>query len=59
MNHSSEYLKGIYTKCSMFSAIINCQFDSSELKNVKKLVKQKAQALKPLIIRIDRECAFL
>ena len=59
MNHSSENLKGIYTKCSMFSTIINYQFEASELKNVKKLVKQKAQALKPLIFRIDWECAFL
>ena len=42
MNHSSEHLKVIYTKCSMFYAItrINYQFKRSELKNVQKLVKQ-------------------
>ena len=47
MNHSSENLKVIYTKCSMFYAIINYQFKTSELKNVEKLVKQTVQALKP------------
>ena len=47
MNHSSKDLKVIYTKCSMFYAIINYQFKASELKNVKKLVKQTVQALKP------------
>ena len=47
MNHSSKDLKVIYTKCSMFYAIINYQFKTSELKNVKKLVKQTVQALKP------------
>ena len=47
MNHNSENLKVIYTKCSMFYAIINYQFKTSELKNVEKLVKQTVQALKP------------
>ena len=47
MNHSSENLKVIYTKCSMFYAIINYQFKTSELKNVQKMVKQTDQALKP------------
>ena len=47
MNHSSENLKVIYTKCSMFYAIINYQFKTRELKNVEKLVKQTVQALKP------------
>ena len=47
MGHSSENLKVIYTKCSMFYAIINYQFKTSELKNVEKLVKQTVQALKP------------
>ena len=47
MNHSSENLKVTYTKCSMFYAIINYQFKTSELKNVEKLVKQTVQALKP------------
>ena len=46
INHSSENLKVIYRKCSMFYAIINYQFNTSELKNVEKLVKQTAQALK-------------
>ena len=45
MNHSSENLKVIYTKCSMFYAIIDYQFETSELKNVEKLVKQTVQAL--------------
>ena len=47
MNHSSENLKVIYIKCSMFKAVINCQFKTSELKNVEKLVKQTVQASKP------------
>ena len=46
MNHSSENLKVIYTKCSMFYAIINYQFKTSELKNIEKLVKQTVQAFK-------------
>ena len=46
VNHSSENLKVIYTKCSMFYSIINYQFETSELKNVEKLVKQTLQALK-------------
>ena len=46
MNHSSENLKVIYTKCSMFYAIINYQFKTSELKNEEKMVKQTVQALK-------------
>ena len=47
INHSSENLKVIYIKYSMFYAIINYQFKTSELKNVKKLAKQTVQALKP------------
>ena len=31
INHSSENLKVIYIKCSMFYAIINCQFKTSEV----------------------------
>ena len=46
VNHSSENVKVIYIKCSMFYAIINYQFKTSELKNVEKLVKQTVQALK-------------
>ena len=45
MNQSSENLKVIYTKCSMFYTIIDYQFETSELKNVEKLVKQTVQAL--------------
>ena len=40
------HLKVTYIKCSMFYAIINYQFKTSELKNVEKLVKQTVQALK-------------
>ena len=47
MNHNSENLKVIYTKCSMFYAIIKYPFKTCELKNVEKLVKQTVQALKP------------
>ena len=47
MNQNSEHLKVIYTKCSMFYAIIDYQFKRSELKNVEKLVKQTFQALQP------------
>ena len=47
INHSSENLKVIDTKCSMFYAIINYQFKTSELKNVENLEEQTVQALKP------------
>ena len=40
INYSSENLKVIYIKYSMFYAIINYQLKTSELKNVGKLVKQ-------------------
>ena len=56
MNRNSELLKVIYTKSSMFYAIINYQFKRSELKNAEKLVKQTGQALEP---EIDWKCAFL
>ena len=46
INHSSENLKVIYIKCSMFYVTINYHFKTSELKNVAKLVKQTVQALK-------------
>ena len=39
INHSSENLKVTYIKCSVFYAIIDYQFKTSELKNVEKLVK--------------------
>ena len=47
MNHTSDNLKVIHTKCSMRYAIINWLFKTSELKNVEKLVKQTVQVLKP------------
>ena len=47
INHSSENLKVIYTKGSMFYAIINYKFKTSELKNVEKLGKRTVQASKP------------
>ena len=45
INPSSENLKVIYIKCSLFFAIINYQFKTSGLKNVEKVVKQTVQAL--------------
>ena len=39
INRSLENLKVISTKCSMFYAIMNYQFKTSELKKVEKLVK--------------------
>ena len=50
INHSSENLKVIYIKCSMFHAITQVkyqEFKTSKLKNVEKLVKQTVQVLKP------------
>ena len=52
MNHSSENLKVIYTKCSMFYAIVNYQFKTSELTN-------DSEANSSSLIRKDWECAFL
>ena len=46
INRSSENLKVIYIKCSIFYAIINYQFKSSEPKNVEMLVKHIVKALK-------------
>ena len=45
VNRGSENLRVIYIKCSMFYAIINYQFKTSELKNVENLVKQTVKAL--------------
>ena len=51
MNHSSENLKVIYTKCPFRLNVLcnnnNYQFKASELENAEKLVKQTVQALKP------------
>ena len=58
MNHNSEHLKVIYTKCSIFYAIIKYQFKRSELKNVEKLVKQTVQALEPYKNRLEM-CIFV
>ena len=44
--HSSENLKVIYVKCSMFYEISNYQLKTSELKTVDKMVKQTVQAFK-------------
>ena len=44
-NHSSENLKVIYIKFLMYYAVINYQFNTGELQNVQKLVKQTLQAL--------------
>ena len=46
INRSSMNVKVIYIKCSMFYAIINYQYKTSELKNVENLVKQTVKALK-------------
>ena len=46
INRSSVNVKVIYMKCSMFYAIINYQFKTSELKNAENLVKQTVKALK-------------
>ena len=46
INRSSVNVKVIYIKCSMFYAIINYRFKTSELKNVENLVKQTVNALK-------------
>ena len=45
INHSLENLKVICIKRSMFYAIINYQFKTSELKNVEKLAKLTVKAL--------------
>ena len=58
INHSSENLKLIYIKCSMFYAMINYRFKTSELKNVEKLVKQTVQALKSYKNRLGM-CIFV
>jgi len=55
VNHSSENLKVIHVKCSMFYAIINYQFKTSENLEVG---EANSSSLKDLI-RIDWECAFL
>ena len=57
VNHSSENVKVIYIKCSMFYAIINYQFKTNELKNVEKLVKQIVQTLKSYKNRLGM-CIF-
>ena len=49
INHSSENSKVIYIKRSLFYAIINYQFKTSELENVEKSVKQTGQALNVLL----------
>ena len=46
INQSSENLKVIYIKCSMFYATVNYHLKTSELKTVGKLVKQTVQPFK-------------
>ena len=58
INHSSENLKVIYIRYSMFYAIINYQFETSGLKNVEKLAKQTVQALKSYYNRLGM-CIFV
>ena len=58
MNHTSDNLKVIHTKCSMRYAIINWLFKTSGLKNVEKLVKQTVQVLKPYKNRLGM-CTFV
>ena len=45
-------------KCSMFYAIVNYQFKTSELKNVEKMAKQTVKALKSYYIRLGM-CIFV
>ena len=47
MNHKSENLKVMHTKCSMSYAMTNYQFNSTEMENLEKLVKQTVKALRP------------
>ena len=58
INHSSENLKVIYIKQSMFYAIINYQCKTSGLKNVEKLAKQTVQAFKSYQNRLGM-CIFV
>ena len=58
-NHSSENLKVIYIKSSMFYVIINYQFKTCELKNVETLVEQTVQALKPYYNRLGMYINFV
>ena len=46
MNHDSENLKVIYTKCSMFYAIINYQFKTSE--NFREVGEANSSSLRAL-----------
>ena len=52
INHSSENLKVIYIKCSLFFAIINYQFQTGGLKNVEKLVKQTGSSLSAFLYNL-------
>ena len=45
INHSPEKGKVTYMKWLLFYALINCQFKTSELKNLEKLVEQTVQTL--------------
>ena len=52
INHSSENLKVIYIKCSLFFAIINYQLKTGGLKNVEKLVKQTGSSLSAFLYNL-------
>ena len=52
---SSENLKVIYIKFSLFYAMITYQLKTCELKNVEKLAKQTVKALKSYSLRMDWE----
>ena len=55
--HSSEMLKVIYIKCSMFYARIYYQFKTSELKGV--VVGEANSSCLKVLLEKDWECAFL
>ena len=45
INHSSETFKVLYIKRFLFYARINHNFETSELKNIEKLVEKTVQGL--------------
>ena len=49
INHSSENLSVIYIKCSVFYAIINYQFKTSELKECREVGEANSSSLKVLL----------
>ena len=53
INHSSERLKVVYKMHFLFYAIINCQFETSELNNVEKLVQQTVKFYPKSPVKMD------